>query len=313
MNIIIPINNIYKWGVPMDFKQLEAYIKTIELKSFSKTAEIMYVSQPSISHYIRNLEKELDTKLIIRTTKEVKPTNAGKVFYLYAKNILALKEKAIYAVKNRSNTYFGEIEIHASSVPAQYILPDILVRFNKEYPNISFKIVQSDTNEVIKNVISQKCEIGVVGAKLETNKCCYEFIVSESLIIIAPPEINSKILNAKDLKHFLYEHNFIIREEGSATRYFSDEFLSNSGIKLEKLNIVACLSNTQSIIHAVSKGLGISIVSEIAANDYIKDKKVSVIKTIGVLPKREFNFVYKKDVILPPQINLLMKFVCEII
>lgn len=292
----------------MEFRQLEAYIKTIELSSFSKAGDVLYISQPSISSYINKLEKELDTKLIIRTTKDVKATKAGMVFYEYAKKIIALKKQAIFSVKSQTNEYHEEIEIHASSVPAQYFLPDILSSFNKIYPNIYFNIIMSDTDHVIANIISQNCEIGIVGAKIDNHKCSYEYIVSESLVMIAPP--NSK-LSEKNLSQYIYFENFIAREESSATRYHSEAFLKELDIEPDKLKIVACFSDTQSIINAVSKGLGISIVSDIAAGEYIRNNLVSMIKMDHLTYKRNFYFVYKKNAIPSPQVELFIKYACD--
>jgi DNA-binding transcriptional LysR family regulator len=290
----------------MDFKQLEAFTKTVELSSFSKAGEALYLSQPSISNYINTLEQELETKLIIRTTKDVKPTKDGRIFYEYAKNILSLRDKAVFSMKNK-DTYQGEIEILASSVPAQYILPDVIVAFNKAYPHISFQIVMSDTFNAIASVQSQKCEIGVVGAKVENGKCDYRFIVSESIILIVPPDCK---LTDENLTDAIYTEKFIAREEGSATRYHAEEYLKKLKIRPDKLNVVARLSNMQSIIHAVSKGLGISIVSEIAAREYIKNNQVRVIRPKDEVEQRDFYFVYRKDAILPPQLNLFIEFVC---
>jgi DNA-binding transcriptional LysR family regulator len=290
----------------MDFKQLEAFTKTVELSSFSKAGEALYLSQPSISNYVNTLEQELGTKLIIRTTKDVKPTRDGKIFYEYAKNILSLRDKAVFSMKNR-DTYRGEIEILASSVPAQYILPEAIVDFNKVYPHISFQIVMSDTFNAIASVQSQKCEIGVVGAKVENGKCDYRFIVSESIILIAPPD--SK-LTAENLTEKIYSENFIAREEGSATRYHAEEYLKKLNISPDNLNVVARLSNMQSIMLAVSKGLGFSIVSEIAAREYIRNNLIRVVEPKNADLKRDFYFVYRKDSILSPQLNLFIEFVC---
>ncbi len=118
----------------MDFKQLEAFIKTVELSSFSLAGEALYLSQPSISHHISNLEGELGTKLISRTTKEVRTTKDGSIFYEYAKNIISLKDKAVNSVAPHSRPFSGEIVIHASSETALYILPEILAGFTRLYP-----------------------------------------------------------------------------------------------------------------------------------------------------------------------------------
>lgn len=290
----------------MEFKQLEAFVKTVELSSFSKAAEALFLSQPSISIYINALETELGTKLIVRTTKEVGLTRNGKVFLEYAKNILTLRDKAVFAMESRAKSYQGELEIFASSVPAQYILPEIIVDFNKAYPDISFHITMSDTFDVIKSVISQKCEVGIVGAKTETAKCDYRFITAESIVLIAPPD---SCLNGDNMSERIYSENFITREDGSATRYHAEQFLTKLNIDPGKRKVIAQLTNMQSVVHAVSKGLGISIVSEIAARDYIKNKLVTVIRPASFDLRRNFYFVYRKDAILSPRLNLFMEFV----
>ncbi|SHH60146.1 DNA-binding transcriptional regulator, LysR family [Sporobacter termitidis DSM 10068] len=291
----------------MDFKQLEAFVKTVELSSFSKAAEALFLSQPSISVYVSALETELGAKLLTRTTKDVTPTRNGKLFYEYAKNMLSLREKAVFSIQSRSNSYQGELEIHASSVPAQYILPEIIVDFNKTYPNISFHITMSDTFNVINSVIGQKCEIGVVGARTETGKCDYKFITSEAIVLITPP---GSPLTEDTLSERIYSENFITREEGSATRYHAEEFLMKLGVDPGKLKVVAQLTNMQSVVYAVSKGLGISIVSEIAARDYITSGLVSVVRPKDVELRRSFYFVYRKDAILSPKLNLFVNYVC---
>jgi DNA-binding transcriptional LysR family regulator len=292
----------------MDFKQLEALVRTIELSSFSKAAEALFLSQPSVSHAVSSLEKELGTRLIARTTKTVKATKNGMVFYEYAKNILSLRDKAVFSVQSRAQIYSGSIEIHASSVPAQYMLPEVIVDFNKAYPNISFQIIMSDTFSILDSVLAHRCELGVVGAKIDNNRCDYKHIVSESILLIAPPDCG---MTAENLTETIYKQNFILREDGSATRYHAGEFLNKLKIRPERLNVVAYLSDTQSVIHAVSKGLGISVVSETAARDYIRNGRVAVIRPRDVALTRDFYFVYRKDAILPPQADLYMDYVCD--
>jgi DNA-binding transcriptional LysR family regulator len=292
----------------MDFKQLEAFVRTMELSSFSKAAEALYLSQPSVSHAVSSLEKELGTRLIVRTTKTVKATKNGMVLYEYAKNMLSLRDKAVSGGQSRENIYGGIIEIHASSVPAQHILPEVIVQFNKIYPNISFQITMSDTFCILDSVLAHSCELGVVGAKMDNGRCDYRHIVSESINLIAPPGCG---MTAENLTEMIYKQNFIMREDGSATRYHAEEFLNKLNVRPERLNVVALLSDTQSVIHAVSKGLGISVVSEIAARDYIKNGLVAVVKPRDVALTRDFYFVYRRDAILPPQADLYMKYVCD--
>ena len=295
----------------MDFKQLEAFIKVIELKSFTRAAEALYLSQASVSLYIHSLEKEMSSQLIVRSTKELSPTKSGTKFYEYAKNIIALRDMALFEIQAQKSLLSGEFEIMASSVPAQYILPEILASFNKVYPEIRFVVEQSDTTGVTKGVISQECEFGMVGGKLEVSNCTYDHILSDALVLIAPPEAKIDVLTKEELPNFFYTQNFIMRESGSGTRAGYENFMKDVGIDPAKVKTVASFSNTQSILHAVSKGLGISIVSKMAAEDYMKKGMIQVINLEIQMPVRQFYFISKKNVILSPISKLFIEFVHE--
>jgi len=276
----------------MDFKQLEAYVKVIELASFSKAADAIFMSQPSVSAYINVLEKSLNTVLINR--KEVSPTPAGKIFYKSAKELLALKANTIQHIKTLSGNFSGEINILASTVPAQYILPEMLAKFNKEYPEITFNVKQASTLEVCRGVASQQAEIGFAGGIEENEKCQFKEFMTEEMVLIAPP--NLEFIN-------LQSHPFISREIGSGTRSHYESILQN--VK----KAPARFDNTQSIINAVINGMGISIVSEFAARDFIKHGMVKPIKFPNPLPKRKFYYVLKKNFIHSHLVELFAGFI----
>lgn len=296
----------------LELKQLEAYVKVYELKSFSKTANEMYLSQPSISGYINALESELKTKLIYRSTKEFLPTKSGKLFYEYAKDMLLLRDKSIYSMQNMSDQTTGSIDISASSVPAQYILPEIIGAFHKLYPNIIFNMKQTDTSEVIKEISAHQSEIGFVGTKLENNKCRYEEFMTEKLILLAPNEKRFRDISPQAVADLLRHEFYVMRERGSGTRYEYEEYLKNIGIRMNELNISAYFNNTQSILHAVAHGLGLSIVSELAARHYIKQNMV-IAMPITFLPRRSFYMVMKKNNIISATADIFIQFVLSYI
>lgn len=299
----------------MDFKQLEAYALTVELNSFSKAAETMDISQSSVSLYIRALEKELKTKLIVRTTRDISLTESGENFYEYARDILALKENAVFNIKKENRSYQGNIKILSSSVPSQYILPKLISEFHKKYSNISFSVIQLNSSDVINAVSNSEYEFGVVGSKIENQKCYYKHITSSPLVLITPPDEKIKKSILQDPQKYFYENNFIAREEGSATKSSYEKLLKQLGIKTNEIVPVAKFSNTHSIIQAVSNGLGISIVAQVAVSDYIKTKliheiPINEIKNIKThSPEMSFNFVFKKEGIIHPRTKLFIDFV----
>jgi len=292
----------------MDFKQLEAYVRVIELDSFSKAAESLYISQPSVSLYIRALEKDLQTQLLYRSTKEIIPTRAGTLFYEYAKNLLTLRDKSVMSMKDFASQAVGDIDILASSVPAQYILPEVLSAFHVEYPDVVFRLEQADTGETVNGIAANKGDIGFVGAKLKNSKCVYETFMTERLIVIAPNQERFRRFNSSNGLELFLSEPFIMREPGSGTRLCYEEFFKDIGLQLEKLKPIAHFNNTQSILHAVACGLGISIVSELAAKHYLHQNMILQLDISCALPQRDFYIVMKKGFPVSPVVELFLKF-----
>lgn len=296
----------------VEFKQLDAYVKVYELQSFSKAAEEAFLSQPSISAYINSLEKELQTQLIHRSSKEFLPTKSGKLFYEYAKDMLSLRDKSITSLKNLSGCTAGNIDILASSVPSQYILPEILGEFHKLYPNVMFNMEQADTADVIKGISAHRGEVGFVGAKIEGSKCVYEDFMSEKLIMIAPYEDRFQSIDPDGAARLLRDEYFVMREPGSGTRLEYEEYLKGLGVKINALKVSAYFNDTQSIIHAVANGLGLSIVSELAAKHYIRQKMIVPIHS-GALPERKFYIVMKRNRVKTPVVDIFVDFACSFV
>jgi len=292
----------------MEFKQLEAFVKVYELKNFSKAAHELFLSQPSISAYVSSLEKELGTQLISRSTKSLQATKAGMLFYGYAKEILSMRSKAEVALKNLTKNNFGTIDILASSVSAQYILPEILGVFHANYPNIIFNITQLDSAEVAQGILLHKGDLGFVGTHIDDPKCTCEEFMSEELVLIAPN--HSRFLNKSDITRLLQEEKFVSREVGSATRIEYESYLKSIGFSPADLNISTYLNNTQSIIHAVASGLGLAFVSSLAAKEYLRQGLV-ISLSIESPPQRKFYVMQKKDEAGFAAVETLKNFVLE--
>ena len=144
----------------MDIRQLEAYVYTVKYRSFSLAAQKLYLSQPTVSAHICNLEKELHTQLLKRTTKTLSVTPAGQTLYNYAAEILDLRHKAILELSNEQETM---LHIGVSSVPSLYLLPELLAAYHEKAPEIRFRTSCSDSLDVINKVSDSTCDIGLVG------------------------------------------------------------------------------------------------------------------------------------------------------
>ena len=292
----------------MEFRQLEAFIKVVELGSFSKAAKELHVSQPSVSTYISSLERELGTALLNRSTKVVSPTLAGTRFFDRAKELIALRNESIEAVKDLSEDHSGEIRIIASSVPASAILPKILSEFTALYPKVSFVVEQADTAAAVDAVAKNRADIGFAGSIVKNDVCSFQEFIDEELVFIGPPKLSSQAASkVHTLEELLYQNRFISREQGSGTRIQYEKFFTDKGIDLKKINSCATMGDTQSIINSVASGLGISIVSELVALSAIDQKLISVLRSEEKVPHRKIYTVLRAKVKHPRLVKLFLE------
>ena len=211
----------------MDFRQLEAFIATVDHQSFSAAAEALYLSQPTISSHIQALEGELQTKLIRRTTKKFEITPEGQQLYEYAVALIRLQQKA---VSELSNTGIRELHIGASSVPGQCILPKVLAGYHDIAPGVNFQITNADSLDIIQKVEAGTLDLGLVGMKTESKHCVFEPFATDELVIAAPntPYFREKYGNQFSLQ--LMKEPMIMRTEQSGTKQEAERLLQNLGV-----------------------------------------------------------------------------------
>ena len=296
----------------MNLKQLESFSYIIETNSFSEAAKKLFLTQPTISSHISLLEKELSTQLLIRTTKDVIPTDAGKKLYTYAKQMLQIQNTILEEFHVKSDDEKNVITLGASSIPEQYILPEILPKYLKKNKN-EFKIGRGDSFEIINQVVNKEIEIGLVGTQIETSNCIFEPFYKDKLVVITP--VNQKYLQMKEegfhIKDLLKEP-IIMREEGSGTRKEIKKVLNHMKINDGSLNIIATLNSTEAIKRSVANNMGISIISNLAVQDYIKDKRVLAFDLAEENIYRNLYIVRNKEMYMSKSSLKFIKFMREI-
>ena len=295
----------------MDFRQMEAFIKVVENSSFSKAAEVMHISQPSVSAYVSSLEKELDTVLINRSTKTMSLTLAGSRFLDKAREMMALRHESVEMLKNLSGDISGDIRILASSVPAMYILPQKLAAFHQLYPEVAFSMVQTDTAQVVQGIAAQEADIGFAGSFLGGKKCSFIEFTHERLVFIAPNDGSYTEGETYTLEDLLYSNCFIARKSGSGTRIQYEKYFEENGILLDRIKTCASMDSTFSIVNAVMNGLGVSIVSELALSQPLAQGLLLRLKLASEPPERKIYAVLNSQIVHSHLIELFMKFLLQ--
>lgn len=284
----------------MYLNQVEAFVNVVKYKSFSKAAKMLYLSQPTISAHIKSLESELGVQLIVRTTKDVVLSDAGKIFYEYALELIHIRDVAHMKMQNYSKEVKGRLNIAASTVPAQYILPEVLSTVLKTHPDIFFTIRQMDSQAVINSVENFEVELGVTGTLQADSKCIFEPFIKDRLTLITPNTERFRRMEGNFPTNMIAKEQFVWREEGSGTRKEASAFLESLNISADDLRIVTEMQSTESVKQAVHSGLGISIVSRTAVEDYVKFGYLLAFDFDTDLLDRNLYLVYHKNRMFSP-------------
>ena len=284
----------------MYFNQLEAFVQVADNKSFSKAAKAMYLSQPTVSAHIKSLEAELGVPLILRTTKEVLLSDAGQIFYDYAKELLHTRDVAMLMMQSYATEIKGSLPVAASTVPSQYLLPELLSEMYVRYPDLKVSVHQADSSEVISRIENYDAELGFTGMKSDNSKCIFEPLLEDRLVLITPNTPAYQIYKDNFPVSQLRYLPFVIREKGSGTQKEADAFLQSINLNEKKIHILTELPSTESVKQAVCHGLGVSIISKIAAEDYEKFGYILTFDLDSDLLNRSIYLVYHKNRVLTP-------------
>ncbi|MBZ4662560.1 MAG: LysR family transcriptional regulator [Caloramator sp.] len=280
----------------MDFKQIEAFINVAKYKSFSKAAEATFLSQPTISSHISSLEKELKVMLFDRNGKDIRLTEAGKLFYEYAINLVNIRDNAISSLLLYDNKICGKITIAASTTPCRFLLPEAIKSFSKLYNEVSYDIKEGSTQYVVDQLISFNIDLGIVGDMIDDCKLTYTNIFQDKLVLISNFDNLDEKVDFKDI----IELPFIQREDGSATRRIFEKKLYEIGFNVEDLNTIINANSLETVIQLVKNKIGVSIVSYYACKDLIESKllKFHTINDLDIV--RPIYLVYHNKKTLSP-------------
>lgn len=298
----------------MNLKQLEAFVQVAEGGSFSKAAKELFLTQPTISAHIAALEKELNVRLFVRNTKEVSMSDDGRELYQYARQIIDLQKKIEERFEAGKEGGKHLITIAASTIPAQYLLPKVLIRFNEKYPQEQFKILETDSSKVVTQIVDHVADIGFTGTVLEKKHCRYIPFYKDELVVITPNTEKYRKLQEEssgNIKWIKDEH-IIMREEGSGTRKEAQKQLKHAGIFTDNLNIIASIENQETIKKSVRQGMGISILSKLATADEVEAGFMLAFPIPKADKGRDINLVYNKNYQLSRSAERFIKVVKEV-
>ncbi len=302
----------------MNLKQIEVFVAVSEHENFSKAANELFLSQPTVSAHISSLEKELGVRLFHRNTKEVRLTEQGNRLYGYARQMLEIQNKIKDTFSETRKDENPFLPITSSSVPSLYLLPQIFSVFQKKYPKEAFKIRETDSLGVVEQILNGVAKVGFAGTKVDCKQCEFVPFYEDEMVLITPNTMKFR-RRKEEMKEkeeidfsWIIEEPILLREEGSGTRIETQRLLKRMGLDLEQLNVVASMDNPETIKRLVRNKSGISVVSKLAVVEEAAEKKLLFFSLPKEIGKRMIYIVYKKHDCLSKAESHLLETVREI-
>ena len=283
--------------LPFTLQQLRILKAVATEKSFTKAAEVLFLSQPYLSKQIKSLEQNLDVNLFYRNSNTITLTENGQIFLQYAERILALCEESCRALIDLENGERGNLSVGASQTIGTYLMPQLLALFTQNYPQIDLKVQVNSTRLIARQIVHQQIDLAVVGGEvpqeLKQNLTIEHFVEDKLNLIISNshPFAKQKKIKKEDLYHL----NFITLPSNSTIRKFVDNRLKQNDIETDQLTIVMQLNSIEAIKTAVSLGVGAAFVSSSAIEKEIKLKTLEILEIENIIITRTLSIISNSD------------------
>ncbi|MFC1532622.1 selenium metabolism-associated LysR family transcriptional regulator [Thermodesulfobacteriota bacterium] len=295
--------------IDFDLRQLEIFCKVVELQSFSKAADAVFLTQASVSERIANLEKAIGTLLLDRLGRQIVPTKAGELLYKHSVLLLDMKKTACLEMESFLGLRQGEIHLGGSTIPGEYILPKVIGRFYEKYPFVSVILTIADTSEIECLVREGDLELGVIGSKNSYKDLLYYELWKDELVLTVYKGhkwVKKSIVTLDEL----LEEPFILRETGSGTLKIIEDYFKSSGLEgINCLKTVARLGTSTAVKEGIKSGLGVSILSSRALETELEAGTLKTVKIKG-FPNisRSFYLIRDKRRIASPLCQAMLDF-----
>lgn len=290
----------------MSDRRLQVFHTVAGVLSFTKAAELLNMTQPAVTHQIRQLEEETSTRLFDRANNRISLTEAGHDVLDYATRILELYEDMHEALKVRSGDHSGVVTLGASTTIAEYVLPGLLVQFRESFPDVQIRLKVANTEGIVGMVANNALDLGVVEGEVDNQLLVIEHWQQDELVVLMPPD-HALVAGETVAASELLAHPFIQREAGSGTRSVLERYLEREGVDEDQLDQPFELGSTEAIKGAVLAGVGVAVVSRATV---AREVALGLLATRPLAPPlmRPFYFVKQRQQFRSHLMNELFQF-----
>ncbi len=277
--------------IAVNINHMRAFVTVVELGSFNEAAKRLAVSQPAITQRIQSLDEHFKTKLLQRDAGGVHLTSQGQIVYDQFLSILKKWDNLESQLLGGNLT--GKLTVGASTIPSEYFLPKYIKNFMDIYKEVEIHIRIAGSKEVFHWLLNGAVDLIVTGKPEDHPRLISKPILEEELKIVVP--INDDRFPETVKLADLTECDWVIRESNSGTRLAWEQELKKNGVDPKSLKIAGHMGSTEAIIASVEAGIGISVISSLAAEQAARYGRVKVLEIDDFIIRRNFYISTLKD------------------
>lgn len=283
----------------MNIKQLEIFVSIVSTGSFSKGAEVACITQSTASQHIATLEEACGICLLDRAGRGVIPTEAGKVLFVHARQVLKTLKGAQQAMLQFRQADGVELAVGGSTIPGTYLVPGVIATLHITDPGVTVRVEIGDSNEIVEKLLTEDVEIGVIGKLIDDRRIVSQTLGYDEILLVArsgDPWAERTDVMPEDLLTM----PLVMREKGSGTADAVAEALTGHGVKVGDLKVSARLSSSEAVKQGVMSGCGAAFISRFAVSGELKFGELVQINVAGLKIIRSFYLVQRKGRTLSP-------------
>lgn len=275
----------------LDLHKLEIFLTIVQTGSFTRAAERLHMTQPTVSQQLAMLEAQIGTQLIERDTRRLRPTPAGETLFRYAEKLLAVAHEATEATRAAAGLADRTLRLGVGHLMATYLLPELLRRYQADYPGHAVRISVGNTGELLALVAAERADVALVGSPAEhTDVLVTPFMHDHLVVIVAPDDQWTNRLTIAPNE--LLGRTFLTREPGSALHATVERLL---GIAALSSDSVILLGETEAIKRSVEAGIGVALVQGIAVQREVAAGSLRALRLSSGDDSRTYSYAHRRN------------------
>ena len=278
-------------GCCMELGQLEAFVQVAAHKSFSKAAEVLFLTQPSVTARIQALEKELGEDLFERTGRSVRLTDGGQAFLPYADRVLKDVQEGRDALEALRHGEFGSLRLGSALTISTYVLPRILKTFRARYPGVEVSIRTGRSDQVLEMLLADEVQVGLVRALVHQDVETVHLYDDEVVLVTEPghPFAKQRTAGIEEVGR----QPLIFFDKGSSYYGLVHGFFRDAGIIPRHAMELDSMEATKKM---VEEGMGIAILPKVSVERELQLGLLVEVEITGVPRiKRQIALIYRRS------------------